>query len=162
MKAKELTVKILLANGFKKSENEVYECFLQTDHRLYMYYNYLERRWSVWYLSGEGKQHLGYCKTVEWLNILLQKNNIDKQIRTMSKAEEFIQDNTKRCSDGVRPFEEWLTPDQARRAVEIAREEMIDKLRKWVSSKNERDSFTLGYIGRHFDELLKEAMKDET
>lgn len=81
MKAKELTVKILLANGFKESEDEVYECFLPvTYHRLYMHYNYMERRWSVWYLGGDGKQHLGYCKTVEKLNKLLQKNNINKEI----------------------------------------------------------------------------------
>ena len=90
----------------------------------------------------------------------------------MSKAEKFISDCTKGCSNELIAFEsragkevvsyhEWLTPDQARTAVEIAREEMIDKLRKWVSSKNERDSFTFGYIDRHFDELLKEAMKDE-
>ena len=80
MKANELTYKILLANGFKESGNEVYECFLQADHRLYMFYNYLESRWSVWRSCGGAKQHLGYCKTVEWLNILLQKNNIDKEI----------------------------------------------------------------------------------
>ena len=80
MKANELTVKILLANGFKESENEVYECFLQAYYMLCMYYNYLERRWSVWYLGDKGKRHLGYCKTVEQLNELLQKNNIDKQI----------------------------------------------------------------------------------
>ena len=80
MKANELTVKILLSNGFEETENEVYECFLQADHRLYMYYNYLERRWSVWYSGGGVRQHLGYCKTVEQLNELLQKNNIDKQI----------------------------------------------------------------------------------
>lgn len=91
-KANELTCKILLSNGFNDSENEVYECFLQvTEHldtgdtetyyrRLYMYYNYFECRWSVWYIGGEGKRHLGYCKTVEGLNILLQKNNIDKEI----------------------------------------------------------------------------------
>ena len=46
-------------------------------------------------------------------------------------------------------------------AVEIARKEVIDKLRKWIANKNERDSFTFGYIDRHFDELLKQAMKDE-
>ena len=90
----------------------------------------------------------------------------------MSKAEKFISDCTRSCSNEliavesragkeVISYHEWLTPDQARSAVEIAREEMIDKLRKWVSSKNERDSFTFGYIDRHFDELLKEAMKDE-
>lgn len=92
MKANELTVKVLLLNGFNESENEVYECFLPVTefldtgdtevyyHRLYMYYNYLECRWSVWCSCGGVKQHLGYCKTVEQLNKLLQKNNIDKQI----------------------------------------------------------------------------------
>ena len=90
----------------------------------------------------------------------------------MSKAEKFIQDCTRNCSnelgaiegiEGTRviSYHEWLTPDQARRAVEIAREELIDKLRKWIASKNERDSFTFGYIDRHFDELLKQVMKDE-
>ena len=98
----------------------------------------------------------------------------------MSKAEKFIQDYTRNCSNEIwspypqinndvrkidgepsKEFSPWLTPDQARRAVEIARGEMVDKLRKWIASKNERDSFTFGYIDRHFDELLKQAMKDE-
>ena len=83
----------------------------------------------------------------------------------MSKAEDFIQENTRNCSqlhyNSACTLRHCITPDQARKAVEIAREEMIDKLRKWVESKNKRDSFTFGYIDRHFDELLKEAMKDE-
>lgn len=89
----------------------------------------------------------------------------------MSRAEKFIQDYTRNCSNElcavedrfgkkVISYHEWLTPDQARKAVEIAREEVIDKLRKWVASKNERDSYTFGYIDRHFDELLNQAMKD--
>lgn len=84
------------------------------------------------------------------------------------RAEQFIKDCTRCCSNEFEPqkappsvYNPWLTPDQARSAVEIAREEMISKLRKWVSSKNERDSFTFGYINRHFDELLKQAMKYE-
>ena len=92
MKVNELTGKILLSNGFKETENDVYECFLQVSEpldtgdtdvyyrRLYMYYNYLEWRWSVWYLGGESTRHLGYFKTVEQLNKLLQKNNINKEI----------------------------------------------------------------------------------
>lgn len=88
----------------------------------------------------------------------------------MSEAEKFITEHTMNGSNQIingnygtiiSHFNHWLTPDQARKAVEIAREEMISKLRKWVSSKNERDSFTFGYIDRHFDELLKEVMKDE-
>ena len=92
MEANELTGAILLSNGFNETDNEVYECFLQVPEpldtgdtevyyrRLYMYYNYLERRWSVWYLGEEGKRHLGYCQTVEQLNKLLQKNKIEKEI----------------------------------------------------------------------------------
>lgn len=90
----------------------------------------------------------------------------------MSKAEEFIKAKTRIGSNTTKGWRRngvsipsyslpWLTPDQARKAVEIAREEVIDKLRKWIASKNERDSFTFGYIDRHFDELLKQAMKDE-
>ena len=59
----------------------------------------------------------------------------------MSKAEKFIQDYTRNCSNElcavedrfgkkVISYHEWLTPDQARRAVEIAREEMIE----WINS----------------------------
>ena len=48
----------------------------------------------------------------------------------MSKAEKFIEENTKETynydSYGMTPFP-WLTPNQARKAVEIAREEMIEK-----------------------------------
>ena len=56
----------------------------------------------------------------------------------MSRAEKFIQDCTRNCSNEliavesragkeVISYHEWLSPDQARRAVEIAREEMIEK-----------------------------------
>lgn len=66
----------------------------------------------------------------------------------MSRAEKFIQDYTRNCSneyltdskpDGLggyisrRNFSPWLTPDQARRAVEIAREETYDKIRHWLA-----------------------------
>ena len=52
----------------------------------------------------------------------------------MSRAEKFIQNYTRNCSNEmesplyVNPklnFYPWLTPDQARKAVEIAREEII-------------------------------------
>ena len=81
----------------------------------------------------------------------------------MSKAEDFILEHTSNCfnyNSYAQTPEPWITPDDARKAVEIARKEVVDKLRKWVASKNERDSFTFGYIDRHFDELLKQAMKD--
>jgi hypothetical protein len=60
----------------------------------------------------------------------------------MSKAEKFIQEHTRNCHN-LAHFEDakgnvweenipWLTPDQARRAVEIAREETIDKIVEWL------------------------------
>lgn len=52
----------------------------------------------------------------------------------MSKLEEIIQEHTRKGSNieytqGVYTpsYHPWLTPDQALRAVEIAREEMIEK-----------------------------------
>lgn len=59
----------------------------------------------------------------------------------MSKAEKFIQDYTRSCSNieytqGVYTpsYHPWLTPDQARRAVEIAREEMIDNICEFLDN----------------------------
>ena len=83
----------------------------------------------------------------------------------MSKAEKFISDCTRNCSNEIAHWCEedtsiyspWLTPDQARRAVEIAREEMIEKAIKWVEYNNENG-------GCKFDgwvENIKQAMKDE-
>lgn len=55
----------------------------------------------------------------------------------MSKAEKFIEENTKNCSNIEyiqcaynQFYQPWLTPDQAKKAVEIAREEMIEKALK--------------------------------
>ncbi len=87
----------------------------------------------------------------------------------MSKAGEFILKSTKRCSDGVRPFEEWLTPDQARKAVEIAREEIYEWLQK-VSFDDYKVADEESYrMGCHYDYIdvhglindLKQVMKDE-
>ena len=61
----------------------------------------------------------------------------------MSKARQFIKDYTRSCSNElcaiedrygkkVISYHEWLTPEQALAAVEIAREEVIDKACKWL------------------------------
>ena len=57
------------------------------------------------------------------------------------KAEQFIKDYTNHCSNemvfedgsGSHLYEPWLTPEQALRAVEIAREEMIEKAQDWIA-----------------------------
>jgi len=58
----------------------------------------------------------------------------------MSKAENFIKENTKSCSsdiigwdsNGLPIYTPWLTPDQSRKAVEIAREEIYEWLRNHI------------------------------
>ena len=61
----------------------------------------------------------------------------------MSKAETYIRDYTKRCSNEsdfryksstqeVRFFQPWLTPENALAAVEIAKEEWLEKASEWL------------------------------
>ena len=61
----------------------------------------------------------------------------------MSKARQFIKDYTRGCSNElcavedihgkkVISYHEWLTPEQAHAAVEIEREELIDKACEWL------------------------------
>jgi len=63
----------------------------------------------------------------------------------MSKAEKFIKEKTRIGSNTTKGWRRngvsipsyslpWLTPDQARRAVEIAREEIYEWLRKTTKS----------------------------
>ena len=94
----------------------------------------------------------------------------------MSRAEKFIEDYTKNCSNqsewGVETpnksiiyVQPWLTPDQARRAVEIAREEVIEKTAEWLTKHAKKYYFNKErYLGT--DELVKDyelimSMKDE-
>lgn len=90
----------------------------------------------------------------------------------MSKAEKFIQDCTRNCSneycgEGIsighgatlskRCFTPWLTPDQALRAVEITRKEIYEWLEKNIYMYNgECEGDRKGIIND-----LKQAMKDE-
>lgn len=84
----------------------------------------------------------------------------------MSKTEKFISDCTRNCSNYTGVINKktcegyyvpWLTPDQARKAVEIAREEIYEWLR--VNLCNYFDA------PRNMFEMclddLKQAMKDE-
>ena len=77
----------------------------------------------------------------------------------MSKAEKFIREHTKTCSNVIRGYQvidngvpqaihkEWLTPDQARKAVEIAREETLLEVAAWINdtfifSKQAKENFS--------------------
>ena len=82
----------------------------------------------------------------------------------MSKAEKFISDCTRNCSNElcavedrfekkVISYHEWLTPDQARRAVEIAREEVIEDL-------SDKAKVSSGLDGFYYEQGYKQAEKD--
>ncbi len=93
----------------------------------------------------------------------------------MSKAEEFISNCTRNCSNeydfpeyfenGIRRLKEyhpWLTPDQARRAVEIARNEIYEWLKEHADTYTWYNEFK-GESGMTEDFIsdLKQAMTDE-
>ena len=88
----------------------------------------------------------------------------------MSKAEEFIEENTRNCSqlhyNSACTFRHSITPDQARKAVEIAREEMIEKAcDAYCKVCGHYAHTTPVYICRQacdYYKDFKQAMKDET
>ena len=79
----------------------------------------------------------------------------------MTKAEKFIQDYTTGCSNELEGgvYHEWLTPEQARAAVRIEREELIEKAWEWVEdnvlSINQQDQ------SRLYFEQFKSHMEGE-
>ena len=80
----------------------------------------------------------------------------------MSKAEKFIRDYTRNCynyNSYAQDPTPWLTPDQARKAVEIARGEIYE----WLEEHSQEYVY---WMDEEFgkDDLindLKQAMKDE-
>jgi len=91
----------------------------------------------------------------------------------MKAVEEYIKNYTRNCcnefsetkSNGLggyisrKGFAPWLIPDHARKVAEIAREETIKdilhKLSVFLDNKDDRDSYTVGYIKRHLEDLKK-------
>lgn len=91
----------------------------------------------------------------------------------MSKAEKFIKEHIRNCSNAVAysgifegselRYHEWLTPDQARRAVEIAREEELEYVKYQLELRLPE---TLDYNGVRVKRIdfindFTKAMKDE-
>lgn len=75
------------------------------------------------------------------------------------KAKQFIKDYTNHCSNELcyeeglgNLYEPWLTPDQALRAVEIAREELIDKVCKWLEEHSHK--YMKYHEGLEFTEIV--------
>ena len=98
----------------------------------------------------------------------------------MSKAEKYIREHTRNCSNLmqvptlddkgniVQEAHPWLTPENALRAVEIAKEEVIEKVVRHIIF-NTRTVHYNNYDTREFNKSslddiindLKQAMKDE-
>ena len=84
----------------------------------------------------------------------------------MSKAEEYIRKHTKALkeSNGKEYFN-WLTPDDARKAMEIVREEVIEQTVEWLTKHAKKYYFNKErYLGT--EELVEDyklimTMKDE-
>ena len=93
----------------------------------------------------------------------------------MSKAEKFIQDYTRNYSNEIlrngnksftniprkNEYSPWLTPDEARKAVEIAREEMIEKACHIIRHKYGHYHYLRGDITEELIRAFVKAMKDE-
>ena len=83
----------------------------------------------------------------------------------MSKAEKFIEEHTK-DSFNYNSYAQvpipWLTPDQARKAVEIEKEEMIEKVCEYLEPKIWAMNMGDQKVTDECIEDLKQAMKDET
>ena len=98
----------------------------------------------------------------------------------MSKAEKFIKEHTRNCSNvygdkyGDEFCSPWLTPDQARKAVEIAREEMLNDICEWIEENIGEycDGENIMFSAIHIENIdvfgqerfindLKQAIKDE-
>ena len=93
------------------------------------------------------------------------------------KAEKFIKDYTRHCSNElcavedkygkkVISYHEWLTPEQALKAVEIEREEVIEKACKFLKEHREEvrteDNGIMGWIPERFIEDFKEYMNENS
>ena len=88
----------------------------------------------------------------------------------MSKTEKFISEHTKNCSnieytqgEYAPSYHPWLTPEQARKAVEIAREEMIESALIAFQVVCNRPAKLFPNCETHCNvcKQFKQAMKDE-
>lgn len=96
------------------------------------------------------------------------------------RVKQFIKDCTKSCSNVVYyhnrnfthgtdyvegsgievQYSPWLTPEQALRAVEIEREEMIDKAIKWLGDNIDRYLYNTGGYGEYIPKCGGKMFED--
>ena len=89
----------------------------------------------------------------------------------MSKAENYIRDYTKKCSNAVEGcnqdayyseglYQPWLTPENALAAVEMERQEVIEKACEFLKSYRQSTPDGFGYIpGIVNDETIEDFRK---
>lgn len=86
-----------------------------------------------------------------------------------SKIEKYISNCTRNCSNElcsvedrygktIISYREWLTPDQALRAAEIAREETIDKACEWLNNFYSEDRHC--FLVAEDIQVFKQAMEE--
>lgn len=83
----------------------------------------------------------------------------------MKKVEQYIKEHARNCSNEIIGwdknmfpiYQDWLTPDQARKAVEIAREETINEVFNYIKDKYE--DIGLQYIRGYEADVLIEDLK---
>lgn len=82
------------------------------------------------------------------------------------KAEQFIQDHIRNCSNieykqGVYAptYQPWLTPGQALKAVEMEREEVIEKVCAFLKDRIEHDSIDYPMATMHLIDDLERYVK---
>ena len=86
----------------------------------------------------------------------------------MSKAEKFIHDNTKALkeSNGKKYFK-WLTPNDARKVVEIARDELMENVCQFIQEHHHKyaswntEEYELEFNTEQFIQDIKQLIKDE-
>jgi len=86
----------------------------------------------------------------------------------MKKAEKYIEDYTSNCSnemflennDGSKLYHAWITPDDAKYAVEIAKEEMLEEVCNYITNKMIQSGYT-SQTTSEFIKDLKQTMKNE-
>lgn len=83
----------------------------------------------------------------------------------MDRAEQFIRDYTRNYSNlfcnSDNDCQPWLTPDQALRAVEIGKEELLEKATKWLENNIAKETTIIysGVVSINFDRVIKEFKK---
>lgn len=100
----------------------------------------------------------------KWQKEQFEKNRLKHcNSITNEQAEKFIQEHTRKLTQYGDDYFLWVTPNQARKAVEIAREETTEKLKRLLKENYlVKSTEPLRWVSwdKVFEDL-KQAMKDE-